>query len=162
MSFLLLSLASSAVGLRRMYTDSLTSELDSMRSATQTAQHESATAAHQTATMMSLNLKLQSSAAKNQARAVELEIKKLEARESAELLGIVQVGFIFCCFGHPPLQSIFFALFVFRPSCVFSLPSYFFSLVALIPHQETEAVCKAARVCTHDCEAYLPCRAFGL
>ncbi|KAG1758451.1 dynein associated protein-domain-containing protein [Suillus occidentalis] len=66
-------------------------ELDSMRSATQTAQHESATAAHQTATMMSLNLKLQSSAAKNQARAVELEIKKLEARESAELLGIVQV-----------------------------------------------------------------------
>ncbi|KAG2122581.1 dynein associated protein-domain-containing protein [Suillus clintonianus] len=65
-------------------------ELDSLRSATQTAQHESATAAHQTATMMSLNLKLQSSAAKNQARAVELEIKKLEARERGELLGIVQ------------------------------------------------------------------------
>ncbi|KAG1848525.1 dynein associated protein-domain-containing protein [Suillus subalutaceus] len=65
-------------------------ELDFMRSATQTAQHESATAAHQTATMMSLNLKLQSSAAKNQAKAVDLEIKKLEARERGELLGIVQ------------------------------------------------------------------------
>ncbi|KAG1742767.1 dynein associated protein-domain-containing protein [Suillus paluster] len=65
-------------------------ELDSLRSATQTAQHESATAAHQTAAMMSLNLKLQSSAAKNQARAVELEIKKLEAKERGELLGIVQ------------------------------------------------------------------------
>lgn len=73
----------------------LLSELDSLRAATQTAQHESATAAHQTAAMMSLNLKLQSSAAKNQARAVELEIKKLEARERGELLGIVQVGFFF-------------------------------------------------------------------
>jgi hypothetical protein len=46
---------------------------------------------------MSLNLKLQSSAAKNQARAVELEIKKLEARERGELLGIVQVGFFSSC-----------------------------------------------------------------
>lgn len=111
---------------------------------------------------MSLNLKLQSSAAKNQARAVELEIKKLEARERGELLGIVQVGFVFCCFGHSPLLSIFFALFVFRLYCLFSPPSLLFSLVALIPHQETEAVCKATRVWTHDYEAFLPCRAFGL
>jgi hypothetical protein len=71
-------------------------ELDSLRAATQTAQHESVTAAHQTAAMMSLNLKLQSSAAKNQARAVELEIKKLEAKERGELLGIVQAGFFSC------------------------------------------------------------------
>lgn len=41
--------------------------------------------------MMSLNLKLQSSAAKNQARAIELELKKIEAREANELLSIVQV-----------------------------------------------------------------------
>jgi dynactin 1 len=41
--------------------------------------------------MMSLNLKLQSSASKNQAKLVELEIKKLEARETRELLSIVQV-----------------------------------------------------------------------
>lgn len=38
-----------------------------------------------------MNLKLQSSAAKNQAKNIELEIKKLEARETRELLGIVQV-----------------------------------------------------------------------
>lgn len=41
--------------------------------------------------MMSLNLKLQSTASKNQAKNIELEIKKLEARETRELLGIVQV-----------------------------------------------------------------------
>lgn len=67
------------------------SELDALRAQTQTAQHESATAASQTAAMMSLNLKLQSSASKNQAKNIELEIKKLEARETRELLGIVQV-----------------------------------------------------------------------
>lgn len=43
--------------------------------------------------MISLNMKLQSSAAKNQARNIDLEIKKLEARESKELLSIVQVHF---------------------------------------------------------------------
>ncbi|KAG9313881.1 dynein associated protein-domain-containing protein [Chiua virens] len=68
----------------------LQSELDYLRTQTQTAQHESATAASQTAAMMSLNLKLQSSAAKNQAKTVELEVRKLEAKESKELLGIVQ------------------------------------------------------------------------
>lgn len=67
------------------------SELDNLRTQTQTAQHESATAVSQTAAMMSLNLKLQSSAAKNQAKTVELEIRKLEGKESRELLGIVQV-----------------------------------------------------------------------
>jgi dynactin 1 len=62
-----------------------------LRAQTQTAQHESATAASQTAAMMSLNLKLQSNASKNQAKNVELELKKIEARETRELLGIVQV-----------------------------------------------------------------------
>ncbi|KAL4067219.1 dynein associated protein-domain-containing protein [Scleroderma yunnanense] len=68
----------------------LQSELDTLRTQTQNAQHESAAAASQTAAMMSLNLKLQSTAAKNQAKAVELEIRKLEARESRELLTIIQ------------------------------------------------------------------------
>lgn len=67
------------------------SELDSLRTQTQSAQDASQTAASQTAAMMSLNLKLQSSASKNQAKNIELEIKHLEARESRELLGIVQV-----------------------------------------------------------------------
>ncbi|KAG6380679.1 dynein associated protein-domain-containing protein [Boletus reticuloceps] len=68
----------------------LQSELDNLRTQTQTAQHESATAASQTAAMMSLNLKLQSTAAKNQAKTVELEVRKLEAKECKEVLGIVQ------------------------------------------------------------------------
>ena len=41
--------------------------------------------------MMSLNLKLQSSAAKNQARNIDLELRKIEAREAKELLSIIQV-----------------------------------------------------------------------
>ncbi|KAK0466245.1 dynactin [Desarmillaria tabescens] len=68
----------------------LQTELDALRLQTQTAQSESATAASQTAAMISLNLKLQSSASKNQARNIDLELKQLEARESRELLSIVQ------------------------------------------------------------------------
>ncbi|KAI6031243.1 dynein associated protein-domain-containing protein [Pisolithus microcarpus] len=68
----------------------LQSELDALRTQTQNAQHESAAAVSQTAAMMSLNLKLQSSAAKNQAKTVELEIRKLETRETRELLTIIQ------------------------------------------------------------------------
>ncbi|OSD01208.1 dynactin [Trametes coccinea BRFM310] len=68
----------------------LQNELDTLRTETQTAQHESATAASQTAAMMSLNLKLQSSASKNQARHIDLEVKKIEAREARELLNIIQ------------------------------------------------------------------------
>ena len=40
--------------------------------------------------MMSLNLKLQSSASKNQARHIDLEVKRIEAREAQELLSIIQ------------------------------------------------------------------------
>lgn len=59
---------------------------------TQTAQSESATAVSQHAAVMSLNLKLQSSAAKNQARQIEHELIKIQARESKELYDIVKVG----------------------------------------------------------------------
>ncbi|KAI0701257.1 dynactin [Cerioporus squamosus] len=69
---------------------SLQTELDTLRTETQTAQHESATAVSQSAAMMSLNLKLQSTASKNQARHIDLEVKKIEAREARELLNIVQ------------------------------------------------------------------------
>ncbi|KAG7100040.1 hypothetical protein E1B28_001826 [Marasmius oreades] len=68
----------------------LQNELESLRTRTQTAQNESATAASQTAQMMYLNLKLQSSASKNQARNIELEIKRIEAKERGDLLSIVQ------------------------------------------------------------------------
>ena len=69
----------------------VTSELDTLRTETQTAQNDSATAASQTAAMISLNLKLQSSASKNQARNIDLELKKIEAREAREFLLIIQV-----------------------------------------------------------------------
>ena len=71
------------------------SELDQLRTQTQTAQTESASAASQTAAIMTLNLKLQSSAMKNLARNIDFELKSLEARESKELLRIVQVCFTF-------------------------------------------------------------------
>ena len=85
------------------------SELDQLRTQTQTAQTESASAASQTAAMMSLNLKLQSSAMKNLARNIDLELKSLEARESKELLSIVQVcltSFLFCFEPSPILISL--------------------------------------------------------
>ena len=86
----------------------LQGDLESLRAQTQTAQSESATAVSQTAAMMSLNLKLQSTASKNQARNVEVEIKSLEARESRELLGIVQVGSFFNCMRVEVGADVFF------------------------------------------------------
>ncbi|KAG5654154.1 hypothetical protein H0H81_006866 [Sphagnurus paluster] len=78
------------IGQFRELVFQLQRELDDLRAQTQTAQNESATAASQTAAMMSLNLKLQSSASKNQAKNIDLEIRSLEARETRELLSIVQ------------------------------------------------------------------------
>ncbi|XP_006453898.1 hypothetical protein AGABI2DRAFT_181913 [Agaricus bisporus var. bisporus H97] len=74
----------------REFVIQLQTELDALRAQTQTAQNESATATSQAAAMISLNMKLQSSAAKNQAKNIDLEIWKLDARESKELLSIVQ------------------------------------------------------------------------
>ncbi|TFY71856.1 hypothetical protein EVG20_g1162 [Dentipellis fragilis] len=68
----------------------LQSELDALRTQTQTAQNESAAAASQSAAVMSMNLKLQSTASKNQAKNIDLEVKRIEAKEARELLSIVQ------------------------------------------------------------------------
>lgn len=76
------------------------SELQALRAQTQTAQSESATAASQTAAIMSLNLKLQSTASKNQARTIDFELTKLEARERIELLGIVRVRGCLTAYSH--------------------------------------------------------------
>ena len=51
--------------------------------------------------MMSLNLKLQSTASKNQARHIDLEVKKIEAREARELLTIIQVCPMVVSFAEP-------------------------------------------------------------
>jgi dynactin 1 len=63
------------------------------------------TAASQNAVMMSLNLKLQSSATKNQARNIDLELRRIEAKEAKELLSIIQVIFVMrqC---HPVLLTL--------------------------------------------------------
>lgn len=74
------------------------SDLDMLRAQTQSAQNESATAASQTAAMMSLNMKLQSSASKNQARNIELELFKIQAREGKELYEIVKVFYLLVSF----------------------------------------------------------------
>ena len=74
------------------------SDLDMLRAQTQSAQNESATAASQTAAMMSLNMKLQSSASKNQARNIELELFKIQAREGKELYEIVKVFYFLVSF----------------------------------------------------------------
>jgi dynactin 1 len=66
-------------------------ELDSLRAETQSAQTESATQASKASQIMSMNLKLQSSVSKNQAKNIDLELRKIEAREARELLSIVQV-----------------------------------------------------------------------
>ena len=71
------------------------SDLDSLRAQTQSAQSESDRAASQTAAMMSLNHKLQSSASKNQARSIDLELAKWEAKEHKEMLEIIQVSLLF-------------------------------------------------------------------
>jgi dynactin 1 len=69
----------------------LQADLDGLRTQSQTATEESAKAASQTAAMFSLNLKLQSSASKSQARAIDFELKNIEAKEAQLFLGITQV-----------------------------------------------------------------------
>lgn len=69
---------------------SLQQELDTLREQDQTRQTESQAQATQSAALLSLNMRLQSSAAKNQARNIDLEIKKLDAAQARELLDIVQ------------------------------------------------------------------------
>ncbi|EJD45781.1 hypothetical protein AURDEDRAFT_87692 [Auricularia subglabra TFB-10046 SS5] len=68
----------------------LQSDMEALRAQHQTAQTESQAQANQSAAMMTLNLKLQSSALKNQAKTIDLELRRIEAREGRELLAIVQ------------------------------------------------------------------------
>jgi dynactin 1 len=64
--------------------------METLRAQHQTAQTESQAQANQSAAMMTLNLKLQSTAVKNQAKAIDLELRRIEAHEGRELLAIVQ------------------------------------------------------------------------
>lgn len=70
------------------------SELDATREQSQSHQIESQNQATQAAAALALNMKLQSTTTKNQAKAIDLEIKRLDAAQACELLSIVQVGLI--------------------------------------------------------------------
>ncbi len=67
------------------------SELDGLREKDQSRQSESQAQATQSAALMSMNIKLQSSASKNQAKTIDLELRKLDAAQARELLDITQV-----------------------------------------------------------------------
>jgi len=54
-------------------------------------QTENQAQASQSAAIMSRNVKLQLTALKNQAKAIDLELRRIEAREGRELLEIIQV-----------------------------------------------------------------------
>ncbi|KIJ51351.1 hypothetical protein M422DRAFT_26769 [Sphaerobolus stellatus SS14] len=68
----------------------LQSDLDTLRTESQSAQTESLTQASKASQIMSMNLKLQSNISKSQAKTIDLELRKLEAREAREFLSIVQ------------------------------------------------------------------------
>ncbi|KAG9042521.1 hypothetical protein FS837_010755 [Tulasnella sp. UAMH 9824] len=74
----------------RDLVNNLQTELDGLREQDQTRQTESEAQASQSAALLSLNMRLQSSAVKNQARTIDLELKKLDAMQAQEMLGIVQ------------------------------------------------------------------------
>lgn len=81
---------------------SLQADLDVAREASQSHQQESQVQATQAAAALALNMKLQSTTTKNQAKAIDLEIKRLDAAQARELLSIVSVSAPF--FG--PLQGL--------------------------------------------------------
>ncbi|KAG8957368.1 hypothetical protein FRC03_010211 [Tulasnella sp. 419] len=74
----------------RELVTSLQSELDALRQQHQTRETESQAQASQSAAIMSLNMRLQSTAVKNQARNIDLELKKLDATQAREMLSIMQ------------------------------------------------------------------------
>ncbi|KAG8856780.1 hypothetical protein FRB96_006284 [Tulasnella sp. 330] len=74
----------------RELVTNLQMELETLRHQHQTRQTESQAQASQSAALMSLNMRLQSSALRNQAKSIDLELKKLEAKQAKEMLSIMQ------------------------------------------------------------------------
>lgn len=67
------------------------SELEDMRASQQISETEASELSSRSRAMMDLNLHLQNYASKTQVKAIDLELGKLEAQESAEHLAIVQL-----------------------------------------------------------------------
>ncbi|CAE6420329.1 unnamed protein product [Rhizoctonia solani] len=68
----------------------LQSDMETLREENQIHQTESSAQASQSAAILSLNMRLQSTAAKNQAKNIEFELRKLDAAQAKEWLGIIQ------------------------------------------------------------------------
>ncbi|KAI9832467.1 MAG: hypothetical protein M1826_001791 [Phylliscum demangeonii] len=74
---------------RQLVTD-LQSDLEDMRASQQITENEAEELTSRSRAMMDLNMKLQLSASKTQVKAIDLELRRLEAQEAAEHLAIVQ------------------------------------------------------------------------
>jgi dynactin 1 len=70
------------------------SDLEQLRQHQATQEAESQNLTSQSQAMLNLNLKLQSTVLKSQVKAIDLELRELEARQAAEHLAIVQVSAI--------------------------------------------------------------------
>jgi dynactin 1 len=69
----------------------LQSDLQDMQASKQISDTEAADLSTKSRAMLDLNLKLQTSAAKTQVKTIDLELRKLDAQEASEHLGIVQL-----------------------------------------------------------------------
>lgn len=68
------------------------SEVETLRVQQASQEFETATSSKEAQAIMNMNLKLQSTAVKTQNKAIDIELKKLEAAQLAEHLRIVQVS----------------------------------------------------------------------
>lgn len=75
----------------RELVTSLQSDLEDMRASHAVTEHESEQLASRSRAMMDLNMKLQISAAKAQAKAIDLELRRMEAQEAEQHLDIVKL-----------------------------------------------------------------------
>jgi dynactin 1 len=69
----------------------LQSDLQDMQASKQISDTEAADLSTKSRAMLDLNMKLQSSAAKTQVKTIDLELRRLDAQEASEHLGIVQL-----------------------------------------------------------------------
>ncbi|ORY88624.1 dynein associated protein-domain-containing protein [Leucosporidium creatinivorum] len=78
------------IGQFRELVGSLQADLDQLRQHQQTRETESQSLTSQSQAMLNLNLKLQSSVLKGQVKTIELELRKLEARQAGDMLGLIK------------------------------------------------------------------------
>lgn len=75
----------------REYVTTLQSDLQDLQASKQISETEASQLSNKSRAMMDLNMKLQSSAAKTQVKAIDLELRKLDAEQASEHLAIVQL-----------------------------------------------------------------------